>query len=486
MNPTSAIQQKNEDSAISFRDQLATVDASGRRNWIYAKKPKGKLYKYRTWTSWAFFVIFLGLPFIHINGRPLFLFNVVQAKFIIFGKVFWPQDFFIFGLTMITFIVFIILFTAAFGRLFCGWVCPQTIFMEMLFRKVEYLIEGDSSHQKLLEKAPWTEKKVFTKTVKHAAFFLLSFVIANFFLSYIIGVKALEKIITEPVTQHFGGFMAILAFSGLFYGVYAYLREQVCTVVCPYGRLQSILMDRNSMIVAYDYKRGEPRGKHKKLNQAELDSGDCIDCFQCVKVCPTGIDIRNGTQMECVGCTACIDACDKIMNAVGKPTGLIRYASENGIANGTRLRYTGRMKFYTLLLLLLTGLLTILLLSRKDIDGTILRAAGMLYQERGADSVSNLYNIKVINKTIKDIPLTLRLENAPGRIIEAEGRNIDVKKEAQGKGSFFVVLPNNIIKDRKTKLDIGLYEGDKRITVLETNFMGPIYRPQSENHSDDH
>jgi cytochrome c oxidase accessory protein FixG len=476
MNTEKQIEREDKVHDESFRDRMATIDEKGKRKWVYAQKPRGKFYNIRSWVSRGFFIIFFGLPFIQVQGRPLFLFNIPEAKFIIFGKVFWPQDFFIFGLTMITFIVFIILFTAAFGRLFCGWVCPQTIFMEMLFRKVEYFIEGDAPTQKLLKNSPWTGKKIFKKLTKHVSFFLLSFIIANFFLSYIIGVKQLEKIITEPLAEHFGGFTSIILFSGVFYGVYAFFREQACTVVCPYGRLQGVLLDRNSMVVAYDYKRGEPRRKFKKMVMAE--TGDCIDCFQCVKVCPTGIDIRNGTQMECVGCTACIDACNKMMKAVNRPTGLIRYASENGIANGEKLRYTGRMKFYTVLLILLTGLLTILLASRKDVDGTVIRAAGMLYQERGTDSVSNLYNIKIINKTIKDIPLILRLENVPGRIIEAEGRSIAVPKEGQGKGSFFIVLPNNIIKERKLKLEVGLYNGEKKITTLTTNFMGPIHRPE--------
>lgn len=469
----------------SFRDHLATVDEKGKRKWIYAQKPRGRFYAVRTYVSWFFFLLFFGLPFIKIGGRPLFLFNIPEAKFIIFGKIFWPQDFFIFGLTMITFIVFIVLFTAAFGRLFCGWVCPQTIFMEMLFRKVEYLIEGDAAEQKLLKRSPWTGKKTFKKTAKHISFYLVSFIIANTFLAYIIGVNQLQKIITEPVSAHFGGFLAIAIFSGVFYAVYAFFREQVCTVVCPYGRLQSVLLDRNSMIVAYDYKRGEPRAKFKKHQMAESAVGDCIDCFQCVKVCPTGIDIRYGTQMECVGCTACIDACDKMMRSVNRPTGLIRYASENKIANGERLHYTGRMKLYTVLLILLTGLLATLLVTRKDVDGTIIRTAGMLYQERGADSLSNLYNIKIINKTEKDIPLTLRLENSPGRIIEAEGSAITLPKEGQGKGSFFIVLPRNLVKERKTKLLVGLYEGDKKITTLKTNFMGPIFfHEEVEDHQD--
>ncbi|NOT50199.1 MAG: cytochrome c oxidase accessory protein CcoG [Chitinophagaceae bacterium] len=477
MNPAPTDKKTQDDVAESFRDRIATVDAKGKRNWIFAQKPKGRFYNIRTWVSWGFFALFFTLPFIKMNGRPLFLFNITESKFIIFGKIFWPQDFFIFGLTMVTFIVFIVLFTAAFGRLFCGWVCPQTIFMEMLFRKVEYLIEGDAAKQKLLKNAPWNTEKVIKKTTKHLSFFLLSFIIANFFLSYIIGMDELKKIISEPVSEHIVGFLAIIIFSAVFYGVYAYFREQVCTVICPYGRLQGVLLDRNSMIVAYDHKRGEPRDKYKKAGTAEINTGDCIDCFQCVKVCPTGIDIRNGTQMECVGCTACIDACNKMMEAVHRPTGLIRYASENGISEGKKLRYTGRMKFYTVILIILTGILTLLLISRKDIDGTIIRTRGTLYIERGTDSLANLFNIKVINKTLKNIPVTLRLEGSAkeeGKIELVGATDIHLKQEDQASGSFFIVLPRKFVTARKMKLQIGLYEGDKRITTLSTNFAGPF------------
>ena len=467
-----------QDEADSFRDRIATVDEKGKRKWVYAQKTKGKLFNIRTWVSWGFFALFFALPFFQYKGRPLFLFNIPEAKFILFGRVFWPQDFFIFGITMITGIVFIILFTAAFGRLFCGWVCPQTIFMEMLFCIIEFAIEGDAPAQRLLDKGPWNRDKIVKKTTKHFVFFLLSFIVSNFFLAYIIGMDELLKIIREPASQHIGGLSSIVIFSAVFYGVFSYFREQACTVICPYGRLQGVLLDRNSMIVAYDYKRGEPRGKFRKQKEAELAPvlGDCIDCFQCVKVCPTGIDIRNGTQMECVGCTSCIDACNKMMDATGRERGLIRYASENGIAEGKKLKFTGRMKFYTILLVVLTTLLTALLLSRKDVDGTILRAGGMLYQERGTDSVSNLYNIKIINKTVHDVSLSLKLEDMPGSIIEVEGKDIVVKREGQGKGSFFIVLPRGVIEARKTKLKIGIYEGDHKITTLATNFMGPAAR----------
>ena len=460
----------------SFRDRIGTIDESGKRKWIFAyKPPKGsKFYNIRSWLSYLYFIVFFGLPFVYVNDRPFFLVNIPQAKFIFFGKVFWPQDFFILGLTMVTFVFFIILFTAAFGRLFCGWACPQTNFMEMMFRKVEYLILGDAPAQRQLKSAPWTGKKIFKLSLKQIAFYLLSFVIANFFLAYIIGMRELEKIITEPVSQHIVGFSAILVFSAVFFAVYSFFREQACIVVCPYGRLQSVLLDKNSMIVAYDYVRGEPRGAAKKQTEAMLSQGDCIDCHQCVKVCPTGIDIRNGLQMECVGCTACIDACDHVMEKIGKPKGLIRYASENSIANSVPLKYTTRMKLYTGLCALVLTVLGIMLATRKDVDPTVMRTPGQLFQMRGEDSISNLYNIKVVNKTMHAIPLTIKLEGQGG-VIETIGKSyIEVAKEGQGSGSFFVVLPKSAVKERKTTIKLGFYQGDTKISESETNFLGPV------------
>lgn len=474
----SQIVHHNEPVTESFRDRIATVNEKGKRNWIYAYQPSGKFYHIRTLLSVVYFVVFFGLPFVEVNGRPLFQFNIPEAKFILFGKIFWPQDFFIFGVTMITFIFFIILFTAAFGRLFCGWACPQTNFMEMMFRKVEFWILGDAPAQRQLAKAPWTSGKIMKVSAKHLAFFLLAFIIANFFLSYVIGMKALVKIITEPVEQHVVGFMALCLFSLVFYAVYAYFREQACTVVCPYGRLQSVLLDKNSMIVAYDYKRGEPRGHQHKGVESNL--GDCIDCHQCVKVCPTGIDIRNGVQMECVGCTACIDACDHIMEQMKKPKGLIRYASENAIAHGEPLRYTTRMKFYTGLCTLLLVVLGFLLFTRKDIDVTVIRTAGMLYQERGADSISNLYNVKLINKTMQEERITIALEGRKGRIQMVGKQEVTIPAEGQAAASFFVVLPVEEIHQRKTSLKLSVGHGNGVIAEPTTSFLGPL----SEDHGD--
>lgn len=454
----------------SFRDSVTTISREGRRSWIYAQQPKGKFYTARSLVSILYLALFFTLPFVRVNGDPFFLFNVLERRFIFFGVTFWPQDFFVFGIGMLVFILFVVLFTVAFGRIFCGWVCPQTVFMEMVFRRIEYWIEGDASYQKKLDKMPWNSEKLAKRGSKHLVFFLIAFAISNTFLAYIIGTDALFRIIREPVSMHVGGFVALLVFTAIFYAVYAWFREQVCLIACPYGRLQGVMTDRNTLLVAYDYVRGEPRGKFRKT--AEAGTGDCIDCFQCVKVCPVAIDIRNGTQLECTNCTACIDACDFMMEKTNRPKGLIRYASENGIANGERFRFTPRLIGYTIVLTGLIGVLAALLITRSDVDATILRTPGLLYQHQDNGMLSNLYNIKLINKTHDDIPVELHLETGDGWI-ELVGKPIVVGKTSEAASSFFIFLPENSIRQRKTKLRIRIYASGELVETVSTNFMGP-------------
>jgi cytochrome c oxidase accessory protein FixG len=471
--------EKEEYMDQSFRDSIGTIDDEGKRKWVYPKKPKGPFHKARTWVSVFLLTLLFAGPFLRINGQPVLLINVLERKFVIFGQVFWPQDFYIFVLIMLVGVLFIVLFTVVFGRLFCGWVCPQTIFMEMVFRKVEYWIEGDFKHQKHLNNGPWNGEKIRKKVLKHGIFFLISFIISNTFLAYIIGSDALIEIITDNPVNHLGGLASILIFTAVFYWVFAWFREQVCIVACPYGRLQSVMLDRNSIIVAYDYIRGEIRGKFKKNeDRDQAGKGDCIDCHQCVDVCPTGIDIRNGTQLECVNCTACIDACDHMMESVGLPKGLIRYDSEEGIVNESAKKINPRSVGYTIVLLLIMGLVSFLLISRTDVDASILKTPGQQYQKRENNEVSNLYNYKIINKTFEDIPAEIRMMEGSGKVQHiGQEQDLIIPAESIAEGTFFLIRNMNKIEDRNTKITLGIYNREGTLLdEVNTSFAAPIKR----------
>ena len=431
-----------------YRNSLATVDESGKRIWVHPKKPKGKYHNRRMIVTIVLLTIFFTGPFIRIQGHPLLLLNFFERKFIIFGQVFWPQDFFLLALSLILFFVFIILFTVAFGRLWCGWACPQTLFMEMVFRKIEYWIDGDANQQRKLRNSPWTQQKVLKRLAKHSIFLVITLLISHTAMAYLIGIEEVQKIVSAPPTEHIAGFLGLIAFSGIFYWVFTYFREQACTVVCPYGRLQGVLLGKDSIVVAYDWLRGEPRGKLKR-DEIASDKGDCIDCKLCVHVCPTQIDIRNGTQLECVNCTACIDACDEVMEKVNRPKGLIRFASHNGIETGAKKIFTPRVASYSVVLIVLLSILGFFIANRSDIETTMLRVPGTLYQKAEDGSITNLYNIQLVNKTFEEIDIRLQVENFPEAVIKnAQHGGIQVPSEELYDGIFINIHPSNCNQKR--------------------------------------
>ena len=468
-----------------FRDTLPTADASGGRRWLYPRETTGRFTRWRTVVAVVLLIVLFAGPFVWIDGHPLFLFNVLERRFIFFGVPFWPQDFYLVAFGLIAFIVFVALFTVVYGRVWCGWACPQTIFMEMVFRKIEGWIEGDYNARKRLDASPWTTEKVVKKGLKHGVFFLISFAISNTFLAYIIGRDQWLTLITDDPAQHLAGLSAIVVFTGVFYLVFAWLREIVCTTICPYGRLQGVLLDKNSLIVAYDYIRGEPRGKKHRaegdgpgiytdpISPGPKPKGDCIDCKLCVQVCPMGIDIRNGTQLECINCTLCIDVCDSVMDKIELPQGLIRMDSQANIEQGKPFRFTARILAYSGVLLILLGIIGFLLVSRPVVDVTVLRAPGQLFQLETGGRVSNLYLVEVVNKTYRTLPVQFRLSRTDAKLRFVQPLS-SVPAGELTKGMFFIDLPEKTIRQNSTPLHIDVLAGSEVVDQIETTFLGPV------------
>jgi len=468
--------------ANDFRESLGTMESTGKRKWIFPRKPKGKFTNYRTYVSWFLLITLISLPFVKINGNPLFKLNIVAREFYFFGNYFPVQDFYIVAIGGITFLVFIILFTVVFGRLFCGWICPQTIFMEMVFRKIEFAIEGDRNAQMRLSRQTWNAEKIRKKGLKWFVFFILSFLIAHTFLSYIIGVEPLFRMVKEGVSLHWDTFSGLLIFTALFFFVYAWFREQACTLVCPYGRLQGVLIDRKTIVVAYDFKRGEStagRASWKKNEDRNAaGKGDCIDCGNCVVVCPTGIDIRNGSnQLECVSCTACIDACDEVMEKINLPKGLIKYSSLENIETNTPWKFNARVIAYTLVLAVLLVIFGISVFYRPSVKAEVLRLPGMNYIEKG-DAIYNQYQFDFINKTNDDKTVSIKITSPKEASLELNGLKNSFKIKAKGeyRCPILIKIPKTKLQHSKRKISISIY--DENGVLLDTensNFLAPSH-----------
>ena len=470
-----------------FRAELASIQPDGRRKWIFARKPPKRIfYKLRTYLSWLLLAFLFSAPFVKVGGHQFLLLNIIERQFVFFGVPFWPNDFYLVALMFLTTVVTIVLFTATIGRIWCGWLCPQTIFMEMVFRKIEWLIDGGPTEQAKRKAGPWNWDRTWRTSVKVVVFFAISFLIANTFLAYVISSDVLLSYVTDGPFAHLELFLALVTFTFVFFMVFYRFREQACLIACPYGRYMSALVDENTVAVTYDFKRGEGRAKWNRDDTAAKKSaksagesftrpeghGDCVDCHQCVTVCPTGIDIRNGIQLECVNCTACIDACDEVMDKVGLDRGLIRYASLNAVEKGHSSWLTTRIKAYGAIWIVLMTAVVTLFSMRSDLDVVILRQEGTTWVTMGED-VGNFYRIQIINKSGEALPYDLSVVEPGSATLKPIALPDVVGSQEIMKGRFILTLPKSEIKGQDNKITLSINSAGESIKTVTTSFVGP-------------
>ncbi len=448
-----------EAQQATFRDRPQNIDESGNKKKINVRQPKGKWYKRRSIVGYSLLAFLIIAPFIKINGNPFMLFDITHRKFYIFSHVFMPQETYILALIMAVAVVSIVLFTVAFGRIFCGWACPQTLFLELVFRRIEFLFDGN---QRSKAYKPATGAK---KYVKHAVFIAISIFFTNAFLNWFTGPEKLFAIISDPISAHFGGFVIMLGISLFYYWIYTHFREQVCTHICPYGRMQGVLIDSKTITVAYDYKRGEPRGKNNQ--------GDCIDCGRCISVCPTGIDIKNGSQLECVNCTACIDECNSVMTRINKPINLIGYKSAYQIETGKKSILNARTIAYSFVLAALFSVLIVVIAKKTEVHSTMMRLQGTMYQQIDAQTISNVYNFKIANKTHETKQVDLKILQPKEGELQVMGKALIIEPYSVLESVVMVRLKGSQLVGKSTPLKVGVYDGDELLETIEANFLGP-------------
>jgi len=432
------------------------------------------LYRARTVVAIVLLGFLCAAPFVRVNGLPLVLLDVINRRFVFFGLLFWPQDFHLVVLLVLAALVTLVLTTAAVGRVWCGWLCPQTVFMEMVFRRIEFLIDGSAEQQVRRHRGPWTFDRMWRFVVKQAVFFGLSFLIANLFLAYVVGAETLWTIVTDPPREHLMGLAMLTTFSVVFYAVFARFREQACILACPYGRVMSSLVDRRTITVAYDSRRGEPRGRLNAGAAAERSAhGDCIDCQRCVTVCPTGIDIRNGIQLECVACAACADACDDVMTRINRPRGLIRYTSHDVIAGVAPRLLTPRIAAYGAVWLLLISAAVFMLVRRPTIDVLILRQAGALFAEQPNGDVVNLYTVQVFNRSTSARNVVIRAVSPAGASVRPLAPFQRVGAHAMQEGQFLLTVPRGGLEGPATRVRFEVSEDGARSWIVDSSAIGP-------------
>ena len=465
---------------------LSTLNPDGSRFWIRPKLSPGRFLNRRRVVAYALIALFVFLPRIRIGGHPGFMIDLISRKITVLGAVFRPSDGFLLMLLGLTVVLTVFFVTALFGRVWCGWGCPQTVYLEHVFRPIERLWEGNPSEQRKLDAAKLPSWRRIGKWATYAA---LSFAVANVFLAYFVGTDRLEDWVTTSPGDHPFGFGVVVVVTGLMFFDFTYFREQTCIVACPYGRLQSVMLDKQSLIIGYDQQRGEPRGKPAKKSLPVVSDGDkrgdCVDCGACVTTCPTGIDIRAGLQMECIGCAQCIDACDHVMDKLQKPRGLIRYTSEDELAGKPRHVWRVRTFIYPALLAVVAALFVWNVGTRSDTEVWVLRPSGPTFFDLGDGKVASQLRLKLENKTEVSRTYTVTLVETDIGALRSPMPSWTLAPGASAELPLFVDMARTNFTHGQHNAHVKISDDRGWSKTIAVDLIGPEHN-DDDDHRDDH
>lgn len=457
---------------LKLYDKASSLKPDGTRNWVYPADVEGRFDRLRKLTFTILGLILIALPILDVRGNPAVFLDVQRRRFYLFGGVFNAQDVWLvfFILTGVGFGLFFI--TAMWGRIWCGYACPQTVFLEGVFRPIERWLEGSRPERMKRDAGPWTYDKLWRKVAKHTLYVIAAFGIAHIVLAYFISIPRLWDMMLNRPTEHAEAFAWAASLTAILYFNFFWFREQMCLIVCPYGRLQSVLTDDDSVVIGYDVKRGEPRGK-----ATQSGIGDCVDCKRCVVVCPTGIDIRNGLQIDCIGCARCIDACDDVMLKLKRPVGLIRYDSLRGFAGGVRRLLRPRVYFYAVLGAMGLLALSMALSTSDPFEANVIRLRGVPPMQIDNGMVRNSFEVHVVNKRGEPLDFTIQgTSPAPIHYVIAMPK-LRLKSLGSQHVPVFVTFPKGALKDgARAKLTVSSAQGEPRLLELPLIVPGAAMR----------
>lgn len=475
--PESRATQKRADLTSVPPERTSVIDERGHRKWMYPDRVRGRFARWRDVTFGLLILLYLAAPWVEIAGTPLLRFDLPGRRFHIFGAQFVATDAYLLALFLLIAMLALFLFSALLGRLWCGWACPQTVYLDGVFRRIERWIEGTPRQQKALDRGPRTDAYYSKKATKHAIFIALSVFLSFSFTAYFVGPRASFATLTGG-GEHPAALVIGLVTSVLLYFDFGWFREQFCAFLCPYARLQAVMLDQHSLVIGYDPLRGEPRGPIRPETRELKVLGDCVDCRRCVQVCPTGIDIREGLQLECIACAACIDACDMVMDKVGRPRGLIRYDSTAGLLRHVHKIVRPRVILYLVVIVLITTLLTLKLRARESVDFAVVRPPGTPYLVQDDGKVRNMFQLNVTNVDPQPHAVRFRIEGPAGLEYLIPGEPFQLASGERIKVEAFVMLPDSAIHESATPLTFQMLNDDQQTGTRLAKFLGPVYHPR--------